>query len=156
MGFDFEESELNALALEQPKSLLQALLLASISHPDVPAADIQNVKDYVGKLPWVLNPHYLEETLAEAQPRFADKEPKDYPTFLAEIAAHLTDPVLREKTLVAMGRASRSDSVHEHDPGVLGCAIEAFQIAPDRLELIKQLLAAEDQAQAPADAAPAP
>lgn len=151
MAFDFEEDDLRHLSVEQVQALVRALLLASLTHPEIIPEDVQRFHDAVANLPLALNPHVLDETLEEAKTRYEGLAPGDHVPWIGEIAAQLTDPSFREKTLVAMGRASW-DYVHDDDPGVLGSAVAAFQIAPDRLALIKQLLDAEEHA-APAPAA---
>ncbi len=140
-----EAADLLAMDDGQKVSVLEALVTGVLADGRVTPAEVRRFDEIVLGLPWGMDEPVLKAMVKATQERvMALKTPQQIHDFVANLAARLTAPDLRDKVVYTMASVMGADGdVNQLEKNVVGLFVVSFGITTDRFEVIKAAVIAE-------------
>jgi uncharacterized tellurite resistance protein B-like protein len=146
-----EAADLLAMNDEEKTAVLEALVTGVLADGKVTAEEIQRFEEVMMSLPWGMDEPVLKALVKSTQERvIALKSRANVQDFVANLAARLTSPQLRDKVVFTMATVMAADAeVNQLERNVIGLFILSFGITSQRTAAIKAAVA--EHARAVAD-----
>jgi uncharacterized tellurite resistance protein B-like protein len=140
-----ESADLLAMDDGQKAAVLEALVTGVLADGRVTPAEVRRFDEIVMALPWGMDEPVLKALVKGTQERvMALKTPQQIHDFVANLAARLTAPALRDKVVYTMASVMGADGdVNQLEKNVVGLFVVSFGITTDRFEAIKAAVGAE-------------
>jgi uncharacterized tellurite resistance protein B-like protein len=134
-----EPADIAALDDSQKVAVLEALVTAIFSDGRITQGEIRRFDEIVVNLPWGVEPQVLDAMVKGTQTRVAGlKTLPQITDFVANLAARLPTPALRDKVVYTMATVMYADGeIAQLEKNVLGMFILSFGITSDRVAAIK-------------------
>jgi uncharacterized tellurite resistance protein B-like protein len=138
-----ESDDVAAMDDGQKLAVLEALVTAVLCDGEVTPAEIRRFDEVVLALPWGLTAEVLEALIKGTQARVAALATLPAVTdFVANLAARLPSPVLRDKVVYTMATVMGADGkVAQREQNVLGLFVLSFGITSERVAAIRAAIA---------------
>ena len=139
-----EAADLIAMDDGQKTSVLEALVAGVLADGKVSPDEIRRFDEVVMSLPWGMDEAVLTALVKGTQQRvLALSSAKDIQDFVANLAARLPSPDLRDKVLFTMATVMAADNeVNQLERNVIGLFVLAFGITSERTAEIKKAVEA--------------
>lgn len=139
-----EAADLIAMDDGQKTSVLEALVAGVLADGKVSPDEIRRFDEVVMSLPWGMDEAVLTALVKGTQQRvLALSSAKDIQDFVANLAARLPSPELRDKVLFTMATVMAADNeVNQLERNVIGLFVLAFGITSERTAEIKKAVEA--------------
>ena len=139
-----EAADLIAMDDGQKTSVLEALVAGVLADGKVSPDEIRRFDEVVMALPWGMDEAVLTALVKGTQQRvLALSSAKDIQDFVANLAARLPSPELRDKVLFTMATVMAADNeVNQLERNVIGLFVLAFGITSERTAEIKKAVEA--------------
>jgi uncharacterized tellurite resistance protein B-like protein len=143
-----EAADLLAMDDGQKAAVLEALVTGVLADGRVTPAEVRRFDEIVMPLPWGMEEPVLKALVKGTQERvLALKTPQQIHDFVANLAARLTQPDLRDKVVYTMASVMGADGdVNQLEKNVVGLFVVSFGITTDRFEAIKSAVGKEVEA----------
>lgn len=140
-----ESADLLAMDDGQKAAVLEALVTGVLADGRVTPAEVRRFDEIVMALPWGMEEPVLKALVKGTQERvMALKTPAQIHDFVANLAARLTQPDLRDKVVYTMASVMGADGdVNQLEKNVVGLFVVSFGITSDRFAAIKAAVGAE-------------
>lgn len=147
-----EAADLLAMDDGQKTAVLEALVTGVLADGKVTRDEIQRFEEVMMSLPWGMDEPALKALVKTTQERvIALKTLPQIQDFVANLAARLPSPELRDKVLFTMATVMAADAeVNQLERNVIGLFVLAFGITSERTARIKAAVAEHTRAVADA------
>ena len=140
-----EATDLLAMDDGQKVAVLEALVTGVLADGQVTPGEVRRFDEIVMSLPWGMDEPVLAALVKGTQQRvLALKTGPQIHDFVANLAARLTAPDLRDKVVYTMATVMGADGdVNQLEKNVVGLFVVSFGITSDRFEAIKAAVGKE-------------
>lgn len=138
-----EAADLQAMNEGEKAAVLEALVAGVFADGKATPDEIQRFDEIVMAVPWGMDDGVLKALVHGTQQRvLALKTAGDVQDFVANLAARLPSPALRDKVVFTMATVmAADDEVNQLERNVLGLFVLAFGITTERTAAIKSAVA---------------
>lgn len=138
-----EAADMLAMDDGQKTAVLEALVTGVLADGKITPDEIARFEELMVSLPWGIDEPVLKAMVKATQERvIALKTLANVQDFVANLAARLTSPELRDKVLFTMATVMSADAeVNQLERNVIGLFVLAFGITSERTAAIKAAVA---------------